>query len=69
MHLVFVVKFDGRHQARLVVDDHLTPELIENMYSGVGSQRNLRMQIFLGGLNNPDMWGAEIWKCIPESIH
>ena len=35
VHLVFAVKFDGRHKARLVADGHLTPEPIENIYSGV----------------------------------
>ena len=35
VHLVFAVKFDGRHEARLVADGHLTPESIENIYSGV----------------------------------
>ena len=35
VHLVFAVKFDGRQKARLVADGHLTPEPIENIYSGV----------------------------------
>ena len=49
VHLVFAVKFDGRHKARLVADGHLTPEPIENIYSGVISLRNLRLLIFLVG--------------------
>ena len=36
VHLVFAVKFDGRHKARLGADGHLTAEPIENIYSGVG---------------------------------
>ena len=48
VHLVFAVKFDGRHKARLVADGHLTPEPIENIYSGVVSLKNLRLVIFLG---------------------
>ena len=32
VHLIFAVKFDGRHKARLVADGHLTPELVENIY-------------------------------------
>ena len=48
VHLVFAVKFDGRHKARLVADGHQTPEPIENIYSGVVSLRNLRLVIFLG---------------------
>ena len=41
VHLVFPVKFDGRHKARLMEDGHLTPEPIENIYSGVFSQKFL----------------------------
>ena len=52
VHLVFAVKFDGRHKARLVTDGHLTPEPIECIYSGVVSLRNLRLVIFLGKLNH-----------------
>ena len=54
VHLVFSIKFDGRHKARLVADGHLTPEPIENIYSGVVSLRNLRLVLFLSKLNNLD---------------
>ena len=60
VHLVFAVKFHGRHKARLVADGHLTPEPVENIYSGVVSLRNLRLVIFLRKLNNLDIWGADI---------
>ena len=60
VHLVFAVKFDGRHKARLVADGHLTPEPIENIYSVVVFLRNLRLVIFVGKLNNLDIWGADI---------
>ena len=60
VHLVFAVKFDGRHKARLMADDHLTPEAIENNYSSVVSLRNLRLVIFLVKLYNLDLWGADI---------
>ena len=40
VHVVFAVKFDGRHKARLVADSHLTPEPIENIYSGVVSEKS-----------------------------
>ena len=59
VHLVLAVKFDGRHKARLVADGHLTPESIENIYSGVVSL-NLRLVIFLGKVNNLDIWGADM---------
>jgi hypothetical protein len=37
VHLVFDVKHDGRHKARLVADGHLTGEPVESVYSGVVS--------------------------------
>ena len=68
VHLVFAVKFDGRHKARLVADGHLTPEPIENIFSGVVSLRNLRLVIFLGKLNNLDSWGADIGNAYIEAF-
>ena len=66
VHLVFAVKFDGRHKARLVADGHLTPEPIENIYSGQVSLRSHRLVIFLGKLNNLDIWGADIGNAYLE---
>ena len=68
VHLVFAVKFDGRQKARLVADGHLTPEPIENIYSGVVSLRNLRLVIFLGKLNNLELWGADIGNAYLEAF-
>ena len=34
VHLVFAVKHDGRHKARLVADGHLTDVPLESVYSG-----------------------------------
>ena len=68
VHLVFAVKFDGRHKARLVADGHLIPEPIENIYSGVVSLRNLRLVIFLGKLNHLELWGADIGNAYLEAV-
>ena len=68
VHLVFAVKFDGRHKARLVADGRLTPEPSENIYSGVVSLRNLRLVIFLGELNNLELWGADIGDAYLEAF-
>ena len=68
VHLVFAVKFGGRHKARLVADGHLTPEPAENIYSGVVSLRNLRLVIFLGKLINLDLWGADIGNAYLEAF-
>ena len=68
VHLVFAVKFDGRHRGRLAADGHLTPEPIANIYSGVVSLRNLRLVIFLGKLNHLDLWGADIGNAYLEAF-
>ena len=68
VHLVFAVRFDGRHKARLVADGHLTPGPIENIYSGEVSLRNLRLAIFLGKLNNLEQWGADIGNAYLEAF-
>ena len=65
---MFAVKFDGRHKARLVADGHLTPEPIENIYSGIVSLRNLRLVIFLGKLNHRELWGADIGNAYLEAF-
>ena len=51
MHLVYVVKHDGRFKSRLVAGGHLTDTPIDSIYSGVVSLRGLRTIIFLGELN------------------
>ena len=68
VHVVFAAKFDGRHKATLVADGHLTPEPIENIYSGVVSLRNLRLVIFLGKLSHLDLWGADIGNAYLEAF-
>ena len=67
VHLIFAVKYDGRHKARLVPDGHLTPEPVESIYSGVVSLRNLKLVIFLGKLNNLELWGADIGNAYLEA--
>ena len=47
LHFVFDVKHDGRHKARLVAGGHLTETPVDSVYSGVVSQRSLRLVIFL----------------------
>ena len=51
-----------------MADGHLTPEPIENIYSGVVSLRNLRLVIFLGKLNNLELWGADIGNAYLEAF-
>ena len=67
VHLIFAVKHDGRHKARLVAGGHLTPDPIETIYSGVVSIRFLRLVIFLAKLNNLEVWGADIGNAYLEA--
>ena len=67
-HLIFPVKHDGRHKARLVAGGHLTPDPIESIYSGVVSIRSLRLVIFLAKLNNLEVWGADIGNVYLEAM-
>ena len=50
-----------------MADGHLTPENIENIYSGVVSLRTLRLVIFLGKLNHLELWGADIGNAYLEA--
>ena len=67
VNLIFAVQYNGRHKARLVADGSLTPEPAENIYSGVVSLRHLRLVIFLGELNNLELWGADIGNAYLEA--
>ena len=55
VHLIFAVKYDSRHKARLVADGCLTPDSVEIIQSGVDSLRNLRLVIFLGKLHHLEL--------------
>ena len=68
VHLVFDVKHDGRHKARLVADGHLTDDPAEDVYSGVVSLRSLRLTIFLAELNDLQLWGADIGNAYLEAV-
>ena len=68
MHLIFAVKYDGRHKVRLVADGHLTPDPVEDIYSAVVPLRNLRLVIFQGKLNNLELWGADIGNAYLEAL-
>ena len=68
VHLVFDVKHDGRHRARLVADGHLTDILVDSNYSGVVSLRGFRMMVFLAELNGLKLWGTDISSAYLEAV-
>ena len=59
-HIVFDVKHDGRHKARLVAGGHMTDTPIDSVYSGVVSLRGFRMCLFLAELNGLDAYTTDI---------
>ena len=67
VHLVFDVKHDGRHKARLVADGHLTDIPVESVYSGVVSLRGFRLLVFLAELNGLETWATDIGNAYLEA--
>ena len=68
VHLIYDVKHDGRHKARLVADGHLTEVPDESVYSSVVSLGGLRMLLFLAELNNIIIWGTDIGNAYLEAL-
>ena len=67
VHLVFDVKHDGRHKARLVADGHLTDIPLDSVYSGVVSLRGFRLVVFLAELNKLQLWATDIGNAYLEA--
>ena len=67
VHFVYAVKHDGRFEARLFADGHLTKEPVESIYSGVVSLRSVRMVVFLSQLNDFEIWGADVGNAYLEA--
>ena len=61
VHFVFVVKFDLRRKARLVVGGHLTAQIHnDSLYAGIASIKNIRTCMFLSKLNEMLLWMANV---------
>ena len=60
-HMVFDVKFDGRHKCRLAAGGHRTPEVDhEEVYSGVVSIETIHIAFVLAAANNLDVCAADV---------
>lgn len=68
VHLIYAVKHDGRHKARLVADGHLTDIPVDSVYSGVVSLRGLRLVLFLAKLNGLPVWTTDIGNAYLEAL-
>jgi hypothetical protein len=67
VHLVFAVKQDGRHKARMVADGHLTDIPFDSVYSGVVSLRGIRLIAFLAEHNKLKLWSTDIGNAYLEA--
>jgi len=67
-HLIYDVKHDGRHKARLVADGHLTDIPDDSVYSSVVSLRGLWILLFLAELNGLEVWGTDIGNAYLEAL-
>jgi hypothetical protein len=68
VHLIYDVKDDGRHKARLVADGHLTNIPVDSVYSGVVTLQGLRLLIFLAELNHLQTWATDIGNAFLEAL-
>jgi len=67
VHMVYAVKYDGRHNARLVAGGHLTETPIDSVYSSVVSLRGVRLLAFIGELNDLKIWLTDIGNAYLET--
>jgi hypothetical protein len=67
VHLVYAVKHDGRHKARLVAGGHLTDTPIDSVYSSVVSLRGTRLLTFIAEHNRCECWVTDIGNAYLES--
>ena len=68
VRMIYDVKYDGRHKARLVAGGHLTDIPLESVYSGIVSLCGLRIVIFLAELNGLLIWATNITSAYFEAF-
>jgi Reverse transcriptase (RNA-dependent DNA polymerase) len=67
VHMVYAVKHNGKHRARLVAGGHLTDTPIDSVYSSVVSLRGIRILAFLAELNELELWATDIGSAYLKS--
>jgi hypothetical protein len=65
--MIYAVKHDGRHKARMVAGGHRTGTPIDSTYSSVVSLPGLRLVTFISELNGLELWGTDIGNAYLES--
>ena len=66
-HMVYDVKWDGRHKSGFVAGGHRTDTPIESTYSAVVSLLGVRVITFLSELNGLELWNTDIGNAYLES--
>ena len=66
-HMIYAVKHDGRHKARMVAGGHRTGTPVDSTYSSVVSLPGLRLVTFIAELNDMELWGTDIGNAYLES--
>jgi Reverse transcriptase (RNA-dependent DNA polymerase) len=67
-HMIYDVKHDGRHKARLVAGGHMMEVNTDSVYSGVVSFHGIRLMICLAELNQLELWGADVGNAYLEAL-
>ena len=66
-HMIYTVKHDGRHKARLVAGGHCMETPLDGTYSSVVSLPGLRLVTYLAEHNDLELWGTDIGNAYLES--
>ena len=61
------MKYDGRHEARLVVDGNLTDTHFLRKFSGVVCLKGIRLVQSIAGLNVLEFWSQGLRKTYSEA--
>jgi Reverse transcriptase (RNA-dependent DNA polymerase) len=65
--MVYDVKHDGQHKARLVAGVHITDYNTDSVYSGVVLLRGIRLVVFSAELNGLKLWEADVGNAYLEA--
>jgi Reverse transcriptase (RNA-dependent DNA polymerase) len=69
--MIYDVKHDGRHKARLVAEGHMMEVSTDSVYSGVVSLRGVQLMIYLAKLNQLnqlELWGDDVGNAYLEAL-
>ena len=68
VNIIFGVKHDRRHKARLVARGHSTDTPTESVYIGIVSLQGLRIFLLIAELNKLEVWATNITSAYLEAF-